>query len=127
MPLTADTHVSLARTAVKKDATVGTGALTLAADNIAVKIGSALPVNRVQSYVGLLRKCFDLCKSNLHTYTGTTVFSIVVAGTDSVVTTGHVNGAVSLFVHANFFVNDESHDLDRTFKRVIERLLEEAK
>jgi hypothetical protein len=131
MPVTADTHVQLGVSSPKKSATVDTGTLTLGANEVAIKIGSAVPSGQLgnpQLLVGSFEKLFRFAKSFIKDYTGDTVFSIPPGGGDGdIVTTGHTTALLSLYVDAAVIDGDKSHFLNRTFRRCIERLLEESK
>lgn len=128
MAISADTHIQLGVHKPKKSATVGTGAITLGANELAVKIGSALQVSRPGVYVGDFEKLYRYAKSYIKDHSATTVFSISPGGSDNdIVTSGHDTGLLSLYVDAGVLAGDKSHFLHRTYKRLIERLLEEAK
>lgn len=128
MTMTADTHVALGSSSPKTAARVGTGAFTLGANEVAVKIGSSVSVANPQQVIGALEKLYRFAKSNISAYTADTVFSIPLNGGDvDIVTTGHAVGLVSLYVDSTVLTGDKSHFLHRTYKRCIERLLEESK
>ena len=128
MAISADTHIQLGVSKPKKDATVGTGALTLGSNEVAIKIGSALQVTRPGIYVGDFEKLYRYAKTNIKDVTADTTYSITPGGSDDdIVTTGHTTGTLSLYVDTLVLTGDKSHFLHRTFKRLIERLLEEAK
>ena len=102
--------------------------ITLGADELAIKIGSALQVTRPGVYVGDFEKLYRFAKTNIKNYTADTTFSITPGGSDSdIVTTGHLTTTVSLYVDTAILTGDKTHFLGRTFKRLIERLLEESK
>lgn len=128
MALAADTHIQLAFDTPRKDATVGTGTLTLGANEVAIKIGSALALGNLQEIVGTFRKLFNFALTNLKDYTSDTTFSLAPGGTEGdIVTTGHTTALLSLYVDSAILTGDRSHRLDTTFKLLMERLLEEAK
>lgn len=128
MAVAADTHIQLGISKPKKDATVGTGTLTLGASELAIKIGSALQVTRPLVYVGDFEKLFRYAKMDIKNVTSDTTYSITPGGGDSdIVKTGHTTGTLSLYIDTAVLTGDKSHFLHRTYKRLIERLLEEAK
>jgi len=128
MTMTADTHVALGASSPKTAARVGTGSFTLGANEVAIKIGSSVSVANPQEVIGALEHLYRFAKSNISDYTSDTVFSVSLDGSDSdIVTTGHAVGLVSLYVDSAVLTGDKSHFLHRTYKRVIERLLEESK
>lgn len=128
MAISADTHIQLGVSKPKKDATVGTGAITLGANEVAIKIGSALGVTRPQVYIGDFEKLYRYAKSYIKDHTADTTFSIPPGGADNdIVTTGHTTTVLSLYVDTAVLTGDKTHFLHRTYKRLIERLLEEAK
>jgi len=128
MALTADTHVQLAVSSPKKSATVGTGALTLGANEVAIKVGSSVDIANITAVIATFQKLFDFAKTDLKNVTADTVWSMPVGGAQSsIVKTGHAVGLCSLYADTAILTNDYSHFLNRTFKRCIERLLEESK
>ena len=128
MPITADTHVQLGASSPKKDATVATGVLTLGANEVAIKVGSSVSVSNTTAIVATFQKLFDFAKTDLKNVTADTTWSMPVGGSaSSIVKTGHAVGLCSLYVDTAILANDQSHFLNRTFKRCIERLLEESK
>ena len=128
MAVAADTHIQLGISKPKKDATVGTGALTLGASELAIKIGSALQVTRPLIYIGDFEKLYRYAKADIKNVTADTTYSITPGGADNdIVKTGHTTGTVSLYIDSAVLTGDKSHFLHRTYKRLIERLLEEAK
>lgn len=128
MALAADTHIQLGVSKPKKDATIATGAITLGANEVAIKLGSAISLSNPQQIVGDLEKLFRFAKSYIKDYTADTVFSITPGGADNdIVTTGHTTALISLYVDSGVLTGDKSHFLHRTYKRLVELLLEEAK
>lgn len=128
MAIAADTHIQLGASKPKKDATVGTGSITLGANEVAIKIGSALQVTRPGVYVGDFEKLYRFIKTNMKNYTSDTIFSITPGGADNdIVTTGHTTGSLSMYVDSAVLTGDKTHFFHRTYRRLIERLLEEAK
>lgn len=128
MAITADTHIQLGVSKPKKDATVGTGTLTLGANELAIKVGSAVDVGNTQQIVGDLEKLYRYAKTDIKNVTADTTYSIPLGGSDAdIVKTGHTTSTVSLYIDTAILTGDKSHFLNRTFKRLIELLLEEAK
>src|SRR6056297_1058797 len=128
MAITADTHVQLGVSKPKSDATVGTGSFTLGASEIALKVGSAVDVSNTQQIVGDFEKLHRYAKANISERTANTTYSMPLGGSDfDIAITGHGTGVLSLYVSSEVMDGDKSHFLTRTFKRLIERLLEEAK
>lgn len=128
MAITADTHVQLGVSKPKTAATVATGALTLGANEVAIKVGSAVSVANTQQIIGDFEKLYRYAKSNIAAHTADTVFSIPLGGSDAdIVTTGHATTMLSLYVDAEVLTGDKSHFLHRTYKRLVELLLEDAK
>lgn len=128
MAITADTHIQLGVSSPKKSATVATGAITLGANELAIKVGSSVSVGNTQQIVGDFYKLYRFAKMDIKNVTADTVYSIPLGGSDGdIVKTGHANGLISLYIDSAILTNDYSHFLTRTFKRLIERFLEEAK
>lgn len=128
MGITADTHIQLGASSPKKDATVGTGTLTLGTNEVAVKVGASAPVTNTQAIVGDIEKLLRYAKAYIRNHTADTEFSITPGGSDNdIVTSGHAAGLITLAVSSAVLTGDKSHFLTRTCKRLIERLLEEAK
>lgn len=128
MAITADTHIQLGVSKPKKDATIATGILTLGANELAIKVGSAVDVGNTQQIVGDFEKLYRYAKTDIKNVTADTTYSIPLGGSDNdIVKTGHGTGVISLFIDTAILTDDYSHFLNRTFKRLIELLLEEAK
>jgi hypothetical protein len=128
MAITADTHVQLGASSPKKSATVATGTLTLGANEVAIKVGSTVSLGNTAEIIATFQKLFAYAKMDIKNVTADTVWSMPVGGGDStIVKTGHANGLCSLFVDTAILTDDYSHFLNRTFKRCVERLLEESK
>jgi hypothetical protein len=128
MPITADTHVQLNVSAPKKSATVGTGSLTLGANEVAIKVGSSVAVANITEIVAAFEKLFRFAKMDIKNVTADTVWSMPLGGSDnSIVKTGHAVGLVSLYADAAILAEDKSHFFQRTYRRCVERLLEESK
>lgn len=128
MAIVADTHVMLGVSSPKKSATVATGALTLAANSMAIKVGSSVDAGNVQAIIGDIEKLYRFALTRIAKVSGTTTVSIIPGKGDSgIVLTGHGAGLVTLYIHADILANNKSHFLHRTYKRLVERLLEEAK
>lgn len=128
MPIAQDTHVQLGASSPKSSATVATGALTLGANEVAIKVGSAVSVSNTQQIIGDFEKLFRYAKTNIDSATADTTFSIPLGGSDfDIVTTGHTTSMLSLYVDTAIMDGNKSHFLNRTFKRCIELLLEDAK
>lgn len=128
MAITADTHIQLGVSSPKKSATVGTGTITLGANEVAIKVGSSVPVGNTQQIVGDFEKLYRFAKTDIKNVTADTVYSIPLGGSDlDIVKSGHAVGLISLYIDTAILTGDKSHFLHRTYKRLIERFLEEAK
>lgn len=128
MALTANTHIQLNVSKPKKDATIAQGTITLGANEVAIKLGTLISLSNPQQIVGDLEKLYRFAKTNIKNYTSDTVFSITPGGADNdIVTTGHTTSLISLYVDSLVLTGDRSHFLHRTYKRLVELLLEEAK
>jgi hypothetical protein len=131
MAIAAGTYIRLGASKPKKTATVNTGSITVAAGEMAIQIGSAVSTGNTQQLVGTLHLLYRYAKNEfLRGSSGTTTAVISAppgAGYWDVVTSGHTNGAVSLHITDEIFGTQKSHFMDRTFKRLIELLLENAK
>ena len=131
MALTAGNSIVLGVTKPKVTAVTAVGAPTVAANELAIYVDATAPVTNVEAIVGGFVKLRNRALSTPSLepdLSGSLVLSMPVGGGDaSIVTTGHAAGLISLYVHGSVFTPGKSHFLDRTFKRLIELLLESAK
>lgn len=134
MGLTVNQGIVLGASSPKKSATVGTGAPTVAAGTVGIFIGSTVAVNQPQFVIGQFELLFRYAKTNLKALTGTPCVlhialtenykDVVMNGTSG---TAPGNADIRLIIGADVHGGDKSHFLNRTFRRLIERLLEENK
>jgi hypothetical protein len=131
MAIAAGTYIRLGVSKPKKSATVGTGAISVAANEMALQVGSSVDTGNTQQLVGTFHVLFRYAKNEwLKGSSGTTTAVISAPpgmSWNAVVTTGHTDSMISLHITDEVFATQKSHFMDRTFKRLIERLLEEAK
>lgn len=132
MSLAANSSIELDIHTPKKDATVnnGTGAPTVGADEIAIFAGASVPIDGFQQNIGDFIKLHRYAQSHMvslsgspctvHISSGGSDRDIEINGTPGV-------GDLVLYIGANVHGNEQSHFLDRTFKRLVERWLEETK
>jgi hypothetical protein len=130
MAIAANSSIVLGGSKPKKDATIATGAPTVGDGDVAIWAGALVnTADRTQQIVGDWHKLFRYVKTNISTWTGQVFLEIPVGGGDpdigevALVTDGHV----ALIIGADIIDGAQSHFLDRTFKRLIERWLEESK
>lgn len=134
MALTANQGIVLGTSSPKKSATVGTGAPTVGTNAVGIFIGSTVVVGRPQSVIGQFELLLRYAKTNLKDLTGTPcVLHVSLAGSYSgIVVNGTAgtapgNGDIRLIIGAGVHSGAKSHFLNRTYKRLIEVLLEENK
>ena len=131
MALTGDDHFILDINSAPKTVTQGTGDPTLTAgdDDVSIWINTATNIGLLQSIVGDLKKCHRwILSNNLKESAIETWASIPVGGSDNdIAATAPGAGEVGVLVGATTHAGDRSHFLDRTFKRLIEKLLEAGK
>ena len=129
--ITPNTSITLGIHEPKKDAVVAIGVPTGVSTDIAIWIGASVNGNLGVSIVGDLIKLHRYALTNLESMSGDTALEIVVGGADAdIVGSGLAvvsAGAVQLRIYSYTVDGERSHFLDRTFKRLIERLLEESK
>lgn len=134
MALTADQGVKLGASKPKTSAVVAATAPTITTDEMAIYIGAAVPVSNPQQIVGQLDLLYRYAKNNLPSLTGTPcVLHVALAGSgNDIVMNGTVGtapgtGDIRLLIGAGVHTGDKSHFLNRTFKRLVEVLLESNK
>lgn len=127
MAIAANQSIKLNVHAPKKDAVVATGTPTVAADEVGIFIGTAVPINNPQQIVGDLRKVYRAAQTELKQ--GQALVRMPLGGGDPSITAGGSPGTtdVCLYIGANIGGKQQSHYLDRTFKRLLERWLELGK
>lgn len=128
MAIVANTHVRLGASKPKKDAIVATGAVTLGANELAIHVGSNVDVSNDLAIIAAFEKLYRFAKTNIGSATGVSTWSMPLWGSDNqIVTSGHAATTLTLYVDAAIVDTDKSHFLHRTYKRAVERLLEESK
>lgn len=134
MALASNTHIVLGVSEPKTKAVVGSDTPTVAASDMGILLGTSVNLSNLQAVVGALYLLLRYAKTNLKDLTGTpcTLHLNVEDGYSGVVvngTAGTAPGATSivLYIGADVHTGAKSHFLDRTFKRLIELLLQEAK
>jgi hypothetical protein len=134
MALTANQGIALGVSSPKKAAVVGTGVPTVGTNAMGIFIGSTVVVSGPQSVVGQFDILFRYAKSNMKALTGTPcVLHVALTENYSDIVMNGVSGNapgnadIRLIIGAGVHGGDRSHFLNRTFKRLIEVLLERNK
>lgn len=131
MSIPLETSITLDIHSPKKDAVVATGAPTVGDNDVALYV-APIPDSTdellTQSTVGDFRKLLRYALSTLSVHTGAVALEIPMGGGDNDIQTAvPTAGSACLYVGADLVDGGQSHYIDRTFKRLIERWLEEAK
>ena len=132
MSLAANSSITLNKHTPKKDATVnnGTGAPTTGTDDVSIWAAANIDPYLGQQLVGDFTKLHRWAQSTMVSLTGTpAIVHMPLGGSDADI---ELNGTptadeLRLEIGAGIHGPDQSHFLDRTFKRLIERWLEETK
>ena len=133
MAIPNNTRIRLGVSAPKKDAVVDQPGIPPTGVQIAIWAAASVPENLTQQVVGDFHKLFRYAKSNMPAIAASIADPVVVhmptGGNDSEIEIDGVPTAdeVRLEIGTETALNSESHFLDRTFKRLIERWLEESK
>ena len=126
---TANVSIALSVHSPKKDAVVDLGSPTVAATAVAIWAAASVDQDKTQSVVGtfdvLKRYALDTLPSV--TSASPTVYSCVLGAGKVGVTVGGTPGVTTLQIHIGKDLIDkgQSHFIDRTIKRLIERWLEQ--
>tara|TARA_R110002020_G_scaffold170207_2_gene359570 strand:- start:4798 stop:5193 length:396 start_codon:yes stop_codon:yes gene_type:complete len=131
MTIAANTSIKLNIHAPKKDAVVGTVDPLTGADEVAIWAAANVNPNLTQSIVGTFRVLRRYALTNLDNLTAgaPTLLFVPFGGTEAQVqVTGSPTADDCLLEIGDNIVNKgQSHFLDRTYKRLEERWLEESK
>jgi len=134
MALTVNQGILLGTSSPKKSATVAAGVPTVTTDTMGIFVGSTVAVNYPQAVVGQFELLFRYAKSNLKDLTGTpcVLHVALTENYNDIVMNGAAgtapgNADIRLIIGAGVHDGDKSHFLNRTFRRLIEILLEENK
>jgi hypothetical protein len=129
---TADTSIKLGVDSPKKDAVIETlGMTACTAREVGIWAGSAIDVDLVQSIMGTVDVLTRFAKTDLQIRSDTapiaeTIYSAPLGATETGVTIDGVPGTgdVRLHVGTEIIINEHSHFLTRTVKRLKEAWLE---
>lgn len=133
MTIANNTRIKLGVSKPKKDAVVAAPGTAAGADEIAIWAASTVPENLTEQVVGDYWKLFRYAKSNMPAILASVATPVVVhmpsGGSDPDI---EIDGTptsdeVRLEIGADVAGGSKSHFLDRTFKRLVERWLEESK
>jgi hypothetical protein len=130
MPIAPNTSIKLNIHDPKKDAIVGTAGPGTTGSDVSIWAGNNIDPQLTQSIVGGFRQLLRFAKENLHDLSGTpAVVHMPIGGG---VPDMDVNGTptaqeLRLHIGAEAYTGGRSHFLDRTFKSLLERWLEESK
>jgi len=132
MALLPNTSIKLGIHEPKKNAVVAQPGTDPGANEIRIYMPVGVAVNLTQNLVGDFHKLHRMAQTVLKDLDGTIPPDIVameLGGSDNDILINGVLGdsEIRLEIGAYTGAGDRSHFLDRTFKRLIERLLEEAK
>lgn len=131
MTIAANTSIKLDAHSPKKDAVVGTADPGTGADEVAIWAAANINPELCQSIIGTFHNLHVWAQSNLNQLTpGTpTIIHGPLGCADSEIQVGGspTSDECRLEIGDNIVGNGQSHFLDRTFKRLIERWLEEDK
>ena len=130
MPIAANTAIKLNIHRAKKDATIHIAAPGTADDFVSIWAGSTINPALTQSIVGGFRQLARYAKANLGSITGDpAVVHMPLGGSEPSIEVNGAPGTDHLRIHvgATAHGTGASHFLDRTFKALIDRWLEESK
>jgi len=132
MAIPNNTSVKLGVSVPKKDAVVAQPGTAAGANDIRILAGTGIDETRTQNIVGALTKLHRFAQTILHTLSGVAdpdVLHTVLGGSDNDIVVNGTPGVGDVVLEIGTFTGagDRSHFLDRTFKRVVERWLEESK
>lgn len=133
MAIANNTRIKLGVSKPKKDAVVAAPGTAAAAGEIAVWAAADVDEAKTQSIVGDFWKLFRYAKSNMPAIEASVATPVIVhmpagGGDPSIEIDGTPTaGEVRLEIGQDTATGSKSHFLDRTFKRLIERWLEESK
>ena len=135
MPLAANTRITLALDAAKKDAIVATPGDTAKANEVALYAAATVDLSTPQSLMGTFINLRDFALSHMELLTGLEaadapdVLHMPLGGGDNDIVVNGTPGTddVRLEVGIGIGPSGRSHFLDRTFKLLAERWMEESK
>ena len=128
-----NTSIVLGASSPKKDAVVAQPGLPAAAGELRIWAAADCPERKTQQLVGSFTELFDFAKSNMPLIEASVATPVVIHmpwnGNRSDITIDGVptSDEVRLEIGQDIATGQKSHFLNRTFKRLIERWLEEAK
>ncbi len=131
--IAANTRIVLGASKPKKDAVVGTPGTAAAAGEVGVWAGASVSPTLTQSIVGDFWQLFRYAKSHMPAIDASAATPVVVTmpsgGGDTDIEIGGTPGltSITLEIGQDVATGQKSHFLDRTFKRLVERWLEESK
>ena len=115
----------------KKSAVINAVAVSATANEVALVFGAEIEPGKIQSMVGSLEVVLRELLNNLVDHeaaAGVVELSVPVGGGNARVGSGTPSGnGVGLSVGQTLCSKQQSHFIDRTFKRLIERMLEDSK
>lgn len=133
MAIANNTRIRLGVAKPKKDAIVAAAGTAATASEVAIRAGSSVDEALTQTIIGDYWKLFRFAKSNMRLIEASVAAPVVVwmpiGGSDNDITigVGITTASVGLEIGQDTATGSKSHFLDRTFKRLIERWLEESK
>jgi hypothetical protein len=129
MTLASNDHLLLDKNGIRKDVTQGTGTPTVAADEIAIHIGSSVPANLVQTHIGGFHVLMRYAIQDMRDQSDLTLWKMNYHTSEPGITTGGLLGTegLGLYLGANIVNKQESHFVDRTFKLLCEAWIEAGK
>jgi len=131
--LLANTRIKLGASSPKKDAVVAQPGTAAGANEVAIWAAADCPENLTQTLVGGFQELFDHAKSNMPAIAASVATPTVVhmpyngSISDIEIDGTPTAGEIRLEIGQTIGSGQRSHFLNRTFKRLIERLLEESK
>ncbi len=133
MPIPNNTRIRLGVSKPKKDAVVAQPGTPATAGEIAIWAAAGVDENLTQSNIGDFWKLFRAAKSNMPIIAASINDPVIVhmpsgGGDNDVVLDGTpTSDDLRLEIGSEVAAGSKSHFLDRTFKRLLERWLEESK
>lgn len=127
MGIAANSSIRLGASSPKKDAIVGVGDPVTGANEVSIWAETTINPNLTQSIVGDFTKLFRFAKTNIENIVG--AVAMPLGGSDTSIKVDQVAaaGELRLEIGTDIIAGAKSHFLNRTFKRLIERWLEESK
>ncbi len=133
MPIPVNTRIRLGVSKPKKDAIVAQPGTPATASEIAIWAAGTVPPELTQSLIGDFWKLFRMAKSNMPVIAASVADPVIIwmplGGSDNDVSIGGspTSDTLRLEIGSETAAGSKSHFLDRTFKRLLERWLEESK